>query len=91
MDITNLSSMTSVDDQQILRSCHCGWSKETTFRGLRIHQGKNKCVLISKIPDNECQGLNYFNQTELLKTYLILLVIYKLILLNVIEGFFFFM
>ncbi|XP_073331265.1 uncharacterized protein [Pagrus major] len=27
-----------------LRSCHCGWYKVTTYRGLRIHQGKMGCT-----------------------------------------------
>ncbi|KAG1929052.1 hypothetical protein F2P79_023149 [Pimephales promelas] len=31
------------NDVKILRRCRCGWEKETTFRGLRIHQGKKKC------------------------------------------------
>ncbi|XP_067435634.1 pyrin-like isoform X2 [Thunnus thynnus] len=24
--------------------CHCGWSKETTYQGLRTHQGKKGCT-----------------------------------------------
>lgn len=31
------------DGEKILRKCACGWEKVTTFRGLRIHQGKTKC------------------------------------------------
>ncbi|KAK0150886.1 hypothetical protein N1851_008008 [Merluccius polli] len=31
------------NEQRILRKCSCGWSKVTTHRGLRIHQGKAKC------------------------------------------------
>lgn len=31
------------NEQRILRSCSCGWSNVTTYRGLRIHQGKAKC------------------------------------------------
>ncbi|XP_042257487.1 nucleolar protein dao-5-like isoform X3 [Thunnus maccoyii] len=27
-----------------LQVCHCGWKKETTYRGLRIHQGKMGCT-----------------------------------------------
>ena len=30
--------------EKILQKCACGWEKVTTFRGLRIHQGKTKCV-----------------------------------------------
>ena len=32
-----------VNEEKILRKCACGWEKETTYRGLRIHQGKAKC------------------------------------------------
>lgn len=31
------------NEQRILRKCSCGWSKVTSHRGLRIHQGKAKC------------------------------------------------
>ncbi|KAM6894269.1 uncharacterized protein PEZ65_021965 [Lycodopsis pacificus] len=27
-----------------LQECHCGWSKVTTYQGLRIHQGKMGCT-----------------------------------------------
>lgn len=27
-----------------LQVCHCGWSKVTTYQGLRIHQGKMGCT-----------------------------------------------
>ncbi|KAF7642174.1 hypothetical protein LDENG_00263160, partial [Lucifuga dentata] len=27
-----------------LQICHCGWSKVTTYQGLRIHQGKMECT-----------------------------------------------
>ncbi|XP_015241795.1 PREDICTED: E3 ubiquitin-protein ligase TRIM39-like [Cyprinodon variegatus] len=27
-----------------LQTCHCGWSKVTTYQGLRIHQGKMGCT-----------------------------------------------
>lgn len=27
-----------------LRHCHCGWSKVTTYQGLRTHQGKRGCT-----------------------------------------------
>ena len=27
-----------------MRRCRCGWEKVTTFRGLRVHQGRKKCV-----------------------------------------------
>ncbi|CAJ1069687.1 uncharacterized protein LOC118335412 [Xyrichtys novacula] len=36
--------MERTKDQRILRHCCCGWSKVTTYHGLRIHQGKAKCV-----------------------------------------------
>ena len=28
-----------------LQVCVCGWQKVTTLRGLRIHQGKMKCLV----------------------------------------------
>ncbi|KAJ8350643.1 hypothetical protein SKAU_G00257730 [Synaphobranchus kaupii] len=31
-------------DSRIMRKCRCGWEKVTTFRGLRIHQGKKRCT-----------------------------------------------
>ncbi len=43
---TDLLVMTETDignDFKTLRRCRCGWEKVTTFRGLRIHQGKKKC------------------------------------------------
>ncbi len=43
---TDFLVMTGTDignDFKILRRCRCGWEKVTTFRGLRIHQGKKKC------------------------------------------------
>lgn len=27
-----------------LQVCHCGWSKQTSYQGLRIHQGKKGCT-----------------------------------------------
>lgn len=30
-------------EEKILRKCACGWVKVTTFRGIRIHQGKARC------------------------------------------------
>lgn len=32
------------DNEKILRRCACGWEKVTSSRGLRIHQGKMKCL-----------------------------------------------
>ncbi|GAA6076948.1 uncharacterized protein LOC118335412 [Tachysurus ichikawai] len=29
--------------ERILRECSCRWSKVTTYQGLQIHQGKEKC------------------------------------------------
>ncbi|XP_063049927.1 NACHT, LRR and PYD domains-containing protein 3-like [Engraulis encrasicolus] len=31
------------NEEKILRRCECGWEKVTTFRGVRIHQGRAKC------------------------------------------------
>ena len=31
------------NDSKIMRRCRCKWERETTFRGLRIHQGRKKC------------------------------------------------
>lgn len=42
-DNTELTGTATTNEQRILRSCSCGWSKVTTYRGLRIHQGKAKC------------------------------------------------
>ncbi|XP_072232912.1 uncharacterized protein [Leuresthes tenuis] len=37
-----------------LRVCHCGWTKNTTYKGLRIHQGKMGCTPKGRrIPKNE--------------------------------------
>lgn len=37
-----------------LQVCHCGWSKITTYQGLRIHQGKMGCTPKGmKIPKRE--------------------------------------
>ena len=33
----------TTNKERILRECSCGWSKVTTYLGLRIHQGKAKC------------------------------------------------
>ncbi|XP_060885787.1 uncharacterized protein si:ch211-244b2.4 isoform X2 [Labrus mixtus] len=42
-DNTSVSSPEKTKDQRILRECSCGWSKVTTYLGLRVHQGKAKC------------------------------------------------
>ncbi|KAK0156469.1 hypothetical protein N1851_000237 [Merluccius polli] len=39
----NENTGTPANEEKILRKCACGWEKVTTFRGLRIHQGKSKC------------------------------------------------
>lgn len=31
------------DNEKVLQKCKCGWQKVTSFKGLRIHQGKMKC------------------------------------------------
>ncbi|XP_030286420.1 uncharacterized protein LOC115589580 isoform X2 [Sparus aurata] len=37
-----------------LRDCHCGWSKVTTYHGLRTHQGKMGCTPKGRrIPESE--------------------------------------
>ncbi|RXN34466.1 olfactory receptor 6N2-like protein [Labeo rohita] len=43
MNMDNENTRTPVNEEKILRKCVCGWEKVTTFRGLRIHQGKGKC------------------------------------------------
>lgn len=40
---TDFLVMAGTDTGNDLRRCRCGWEKVTTFRGLRIHQGKKKC------------------------------------------------
>ncbi|XP_036968072.1 uncharacterized protein LOC119027207 [Acanthopagrus latus] len=36
------------------RVCHCGWTKETTYHGLRIHQGRMGCTPKGRrIPESE--------------------------------------
>ncbi|XP_017162940.1 E3 ubiquitin-protein ligase TRIM21-like isoform X2 [Poecilia reticulata] len=42
-----------------LQVCHCGWSKHTTYHGLRIHQGKKGCTPKGMhIPENKL--VSYF-------------------------------
>ncbi|XP_008277955.1 neurofilament heavy polypeptide-like [Stegastes partitus] len=37
-----------------LQVCHCGWTKMTTYQGLRIHQGKKGCTAKGgKVPKKE--------------------------------------
>ena len=43
-DITVTNYTERTKDHRIQRHCCCGWSKVTTYHGLRIHQGKAKCV-----------------------------------------------
>src|SRR4029434_5028895 len=42
-DHTVTTGMETDNEKKILRKCGCGWEKVTTFRGLRIHQGKARC------------------------------------------------
>ncbi|XP_030286407.1 uncharacterized protein LOC115589573 isoform X2 [Sparus aurata] len=39
------SDYTDYNSGRRLRHCHCGWSKVTTYQGLRTHQGKRGCTL----------------------------------------------
>ncbi|XP_038135025.1 uncharacterized protein LOC119779446 [Cyprinodon tularosa] len=40
-----------------LQTCHCGWSKVTTYHGLRTHQGKMGCTPKGmRIPQSESSG-----------------------------------
>ncbi|XP_044038931.1 uncharacterized protein LOC122869735 isoform X2 [Siniperca chuatsi] len=45
-----------------LQVCHCGWSKVTTYHGLRTHQGKMGCTKGVRIPKRE--QYNWTNQWE---------------------------
>ncbi|XP_041841558.1 muscle M-line assembly protein unc-89-like isoform X2 [Melanotaenia boesemani] len=38
------SSFKTETKDQSLQVCHCGWTKFTTYQGLRIHQGKMGCT-----------------------------------------------
>ncbi|MGH0171408.1 UNVERIFIED_CONTAM: hypothetical protein FKN15_060986 [Acipenser sinensis] len=38
------SSRSAVSKDMELQVCVCGWSKATTVRGLKIHQGRMKCL-----------------------------------------------
>lgn len=38
-----MNTRTPGNEEKILRKCECRWEKVTTFRGVRIHQGKRKC------------------------------------------------
>ncbi|KAL6468443.1 hypothetical protein MHYP_G00241200 [Metynnis hypsauchen] len=39
---TSASFVTTADHK--LQTCSCGWRKVTSFQGLRIHQGKKRCL-----------------------------------------------
>lgn len=41
---TKTSYKPCAETQERLQSCHCGWSKVTSYQGLRIHQGKMGCT-----------------------------------------------
>ncbi|XP_074555006.1 uncharacterized protein LOC141811053 [Halichoeres trimaculatus] len=44
-----------------LQVCHCGWSKFTSYQGLRTHQGKKGCTPQGlKIPESEQYRFNRF-------------------------------
>ncbi|XP_038130124.1 uncharacterized protein LOC119776004 [Cyprinodon tularosa] len=43
MEKDNETPRTAGNEEKVLRKCACGWEKVTTFRGVRIHQGKAKC------------------------------------------------
>ena len=46
-----------------LQKCHCGWTKVTTYRGLRIHQGRMGCTpRDGKMTENEQPNIR---ETEL--------------------------
>ncbi|KAE8299863.1 hypothetical protein D5F01_LYC02281 [Larimichthys crocea] len=53
------SSLATAADHK-LQICSCGWRKITSFRGLRIHQGKKRCL------SEKSQGprIDYFLQKE---------------------------
>ncbi|XP_022623905.1 uncharacterized protein LOC111238605, partial [Seriola dumerili] len=60
----------STEDQQGKKSfqvCQiCGWSKMTTYRGLRIHQGKKGCIPKGmKIPKTEQRNWQKLGEMEL--------------------------
>ncbi|KAK7910435.1 hypothetical protein WMY93_015119 [Mugilogobius chulae] len=42
-DNTVTTGTNNTKKDRILRECSCGWSKVTSYQGLRIHQGKAKC------------------------------------------------
>ncbi|XP_067379349.1 uncharacterized protein [Channa argus] len=45
-----------VTTEMSLQVCHCGWSKVTTYHGLRTHQGKMGCLLkAASVADTEQQ------------------------------------
>lgn len=51
-----------------LQLCHCGWSKVTSYHGLRTHQGKMGCTTKGmKIP--QCEQL-IFNHYQPKYTYM---------------------
>ncbi|XP_054864025.1 uncharacterized protein LOC111576698 [Amphiprion ocellaris] len=48
-----------------LQVCHCGWSKMTTYQGLRIHQGKMGCTPKGmRIPKEEQYKWNEQQEAE---------------------------
>ncbi|XP_069375366.1 uncharacterized protein [Paralichthys olivaceus] len=48
------SSLTSGDSDMSLQVCGCGWSKVTTYQGLRTHQGKMGCTVKGmRIPESK--------------------------------------
>ncbi|XP_047194780.1 E3 ubiquitin-protein ligase TRIM21-like isoform X1 [Hippoglossus stenolepis] len=48
----------SADSDMMLQVCECGWSKVTTYQGLRIHQGKMGCTVKGvRIPERSYSPL----------------------------------
>ncbi|XP_040886907.1 mediator of DNA damage checkpoint protein 1-like isoform X4 [Toxotes jaculatrix] len=51
---TTKTETTDVYSDMKVYACHCGWEKVTTYRGLRIHQGKRGCTPKGmRIPEKE--------------------------------------
>ncbi|KAI8500672.1 hypothetical protein Bbelb_214900 [Branchiostoma belcheri] len=41
--VTNKERTKDQRERAVMRTCSCGWQRVTTYRGLRIHQGRMKC------------------------------------------------
>ncbi|KAM9425708.1 uncharacterized protein KZ484_012469 [Pholidichthys leucotaenia] len=44
VDIVDIPVKSDFSDNMSLQICHCGWSKVTTYHGLRTHQGMKGCT-----------------------------------------------